>query len=218
MFHNYSYVPHRRALYLLIWALSVAELGLTATRIHFTRKNFSTHESIVAELLVTSILTILWVPLTLIFHRSAPGLDTRNTAPGTANTPHSRFPGRFGGLHHESSGNIVLWIMWLVGAAIAAHTWPTHAAAGFTHQGRILLAIVGVAFTVFGLLTLAKVLALMEYSAIGVSTYGGPGAGHATRPEKAGYPATNAPTTTAPGGAGYAPGTNGATTTTAPAV
>ncbi|KAF7377961.1 hypothetical protein MSAN_00220000 [Mycena sanguinolenta] len=167
MFHHYSYVPHRRLFYGLIWALAVVELGLTATHIQFTRSHFGTHEAIVAELLVTSILTLLWVPVTLIFHRRAPDLD------GNLNT---RGHGRFGGLHHESSGNIVLWIMWLVGAAIAAHRWPTRLFTGFGRQGDILLALVAIAFVEFGLMTLVKVLALMEYSALGVSGYAGPGA------------------------------------------
>ncbi|KAF8218048.1 hypothetical protein K438DRAFT_1747286 [Mycena galopus ATCC 62051] len=161
MFNRYSYVPHRRIFYTLIWALAAAALGLTAARIHFTRSNFRTHEAIVAEILVTSILTLLWVPVTLIFHRRAP--DDLNARGGLGG-------GRFGGLHHESSGNIVLWLMWLVGAAIAAHHWPTRTFVGFGRQGDMLLAIVALAFVEFGLLTMVKVLALMEYSALGVSS------------------------------------------------
>lgn len=98
-----SYVPHRWALYSLLWAASVVELALTAFRIRHTNSLFGTHDPIVAELLVTSILTILWVPVTLLFHRSA-GAGT-----GTALSPR----------HGETGGNLVLWIMWLVGAAIA---------------------------------------------------------------------------------------------------
>ncbi|KAF8215424.1 hypothetical protein K438DRAFT_1660174 [Mycena galopus ATCC 62051] len=194
MFNRYSYVPHRRLLYFLIWAVAAAELGLTAERIHFTRSNFGSYDPIVAELLVTSIFTLFWVPLTLIFHRRAPGLADRN-GPAVANGHNVRGGSRFGGLHHESSGNIVLWVMWLVGAAIAAHHWPNRSAAGFGRPGSIILAIVALAFVEFGLLTLVKVLALMEYSALGVSSYGGPGMA-AARPEKAVYaPTTNAATT-----------------------
>ncbi|KAJ6540287.1 hypothetical protein B0H19DRAFT_959872 [Mycena capillaripes] len=194
MFNRYSYVPHRRFLYFLIWAVAAAELGLTAEHIHFTmRVPFSLSmlraDPIVAELLVTSILTLFWVPLTLIFHRRAPGLANRN---GHA-VANGHGGSRFGGLHHESSGNIVLWIMWLVGAAIAANRWPNRSATGLGRQGSILIAIVALAFVDFGLLTLVKVLALMEYSALGVSSYGGPGMG-AARPEKAVY-APNVATT-----------------------
>ncbi|KAJ7799678.1 hypothetical protein B0H14DRAFT_3885965 [Mycena olivaceomarginata] len=146
----------------LIWAIAAAELGLTATRIHFTRSQISGTTAIVAELLVTSILTLFWVPLTLLFHRRAPGIDNvHNNVDG--NLRGNRH--RYGGLHHESSGNLVLWIMWLVGAAIAAHRWPTRRAVGFGRQADILITLVALALVEFGLMTLVKVLALMEYSA-----------------------------------------------------
>lgn len=43
MVHRESYVPHRRLLYGLLWLTAVAELGLTAFRIHSTRRAFGTH-------------------------------------------------------------------------------------------------------------------------------------------------------------------------------
>lgn len=104
-----SYVPHRWAIYSLLWCAAVVELALTAFRIHHTRSLFGTHDAIVAELLVTSILTILWVPVTLLFHRSAGGVGGTGTGAGTALSPR----------HGETGGNLILWIMWLVGAAIA---------------------------------------------------------------------------------------------------
>ncbi|KAJ7342658.1 hypothetical protein DFH08DRAFT_783065 [Mycena albidolilacea] len=180
MFRRYSYVPHRRLFYGLIWAIAAAELGLTAARIHFTRSNFRNHEAIVAELLVTSILTLFWVPLTLLFHRRAPGIENVHRIDNVHNNIDGNIRGnrnRFGGLHHESSGNLVLWIMWLVGAAIAAHRWPTRGAVGFGRQPDILIALIALAFVEFGLMTLVKVLALMEYSALGASGLGGPGVG-----------------------------------------
>ena len=206
MFRRYSYVPHRRLLYGLLWAIAVAELGLTGARIQFTRTNLGTHgmsyipislrspltnsphpilDPIVAELLVVSILTILWVPVTLLFHRTAPGVG------GSGTTGRRGFGGGglYGGLHHESSGNFVLWVMWLVGAAIAAHTWPTRAIAGPGKEGRILITIVALAFVEFGLMTLAKVAALMEYAALGARG----GAGVGTTSEKT---AGNAPAAT----------------------
>ena len=39
MFRRYDYTPHRRILYALMWAIAVAELGLTGARIHFTTKH-----------------------------------------------------------------------------------------------------------------------------------------------------------------------------------
>ncbi|EJD06316.1 uncharacterized protein FOMMEDRAFT_165160 [Fomitiporia mediterranea MF3/22] len=156
MVGRHSYVPHRRALYALLWMISVAELGFTAYRIHYTRKNFGTHESIIVELLVVSILTIIWAPLTLIFHRSAPN--------STGSTSTSR-SGGLGFLHGETTGNFIIWVLWLVGAAIATHNWPTRAIAGPGKQGRILITIVALAWVAFSLLTLAKIGAMMEYSA-----------------------------------------------------
>lgn len=100
-----SYVPHRWAIYSLLWCAAVVELALTAFRIHHTRSLFGFHEAIVAELLVVSILTILWIPVTLLFHRSAGG---SGTGAGSALSPR----------HGETGGNLILWIMWLVGAAI----------------------------------------------------------------------------------------------------
>lgn len=105
-FRPTSYVPHRWALYSLLWLAAVAELALTAIRLRHTHSFFHTHEAIVAELLVASILTILWVPMTLLFHRSA-GSGADNGG-GTALSPR----------HGETGGNLVLWILWLVGAAI----------------------------------------------------------------------------------------------------
>ena len=63
--------------------------------------------------------------------------------------------------------------MWLVGAAIAAHNWPNRLFAGPGNEGRILITIVALAFVEFGLMTLAKTAALMEYAALGASGGGG---------------------------------------------
>lgn len=102
-----SYVPHRWAIYSLLWAASVIELALTAFRIRHTNSVNGTFDPIVVELLVTSILTILWVPVTLLFHRSMDG-GAVGTGAGRVSSPR----------HGETGGNLILWIMWLVGAAI----------------------------------------------------------------------------------------------------
>ncbi|KAJ7641930.1 hypothetical protein FB45DRAFT_1054311 [Roridomyces roridus] len=173
MFDRFSYVPHRRLLYSLIWVIAVIELGLTASRIHYTRSNFNTHDPIVAELLITSFLTLLWVPLTFFFHRRVPGADTSRD--------------RFGGLHHESLGTLLLWLMWLVGAAIATHHWPNRSAVGSGIHADILLAIVAFSWVVFALLTIVGMLAWMEYSVISALAMGSgarQASGGATRREK----------------------------------
>ncbi|KAL5525441.1 hypothetical protein ACEPAF_9311 [Sanghuangporus sanghuang] len=162
-----SYVPHRRLLYALLWMIAVVELGLTAFRIHHTRSLFGFYDRVIAELLVVSILTILWAPLTLLLHRSALG------SAGATGTQRRGF----GFLHGETSGNLILWIMWLVGAAIATNHWPTRALAGPGKQGRILTTIIALAWVEFALLTLAKMFAAMEYAAL--NSAGGAGSGYA---------------------------------------
>ena len=98
MFNN-----HRHALYSLIWIFSVIELALTAYRIHLTRKSGYT-EHIIAELLSTSIFTLLWIPFaSLLINRSSSNSGNNST------------------IHHhgETIGNAIIWTMWLIGAAIA---------------------------------------------------------------------------------------------------
>ena len=63
--------------------------------------------------------------------------------------------------------------MWLVGAAIATNRWPTRTLAGPGKQGAILTTVIALAWVEFGLLSLAKMFAAMEYAAI--STAGGVG-------------------------------------------
>ena len=104
-------------------------------------------------MLVTSILTIIWVPVTFIFHR---GLFRSES---TSNK-------RLGFLHGETARSLILWIMWLVGGAIATNKWPNRAYAGPGKQGSILLTIIAFAWMIFGFLTIAKVFSAMEYAAI----------------------------------------------------
>lgn len=56
--------------------------------------------------------------------------------------------------------------MWLVGAAIATHNWPTRLFAGPGEQGHILLTIVAFAWLNFIALTLAAVFQLMQLAAL----------------------------------------------------
>ncbi|KAL5479113.1 hypothetical protein ACEPAI_2401 [Sanghuangporus weigelae] len=144
-----SYVPHRRALYALLWMIAVVELGLTAYRIHHTRSLFGFYDPIIVELLVTSILTITLIPVILLTLRGILRPSRK----------------RLGFLHSESVRNLILWIMWLVGGAIATHKWPRRSFAGPGKQGRILTTIIAFAWIEFGLLTLVKVFSAMEYAA-----------------------------------------------------
>ena len=105
-----------------------------------------------AELLVVSALTLLWVPISILVHRRRV-LELR---PGGGYAP----------LHTEGGGNFVLWVMWLVGAAIATHNWPTKLYAGPGEQGHILLTIVAFAWLNFIALTFAKVFQLMQFAAL----------------------------------------------------
>ncbi|THH05654.1 hypothetical protein EW145_g4638 [Phellinidium pouzarii] len=141
----------------LKWLTALAELGVTAFRIHHTNSVAGFYDAIIAELLVTSLLTLLWVPFTLLFHRSA------GTVGSGAGSSSGR--SRVSPLHAETGGNSILWLMWLVGGSIATHKWPNRILAGFGKQGSVLLAIVALAWIAFGLLTLAKMFGMMEYAA-----------------------------------------------------
>ncbi|KAL5525440.1 hypothetical protein ACEPAF_9310 [Sanghuangporus sanghuang] len=163
-----SYVPHRVVLYGLLWTMAVVELGLTAYRINYTNDNFDTYDPIIVQLLVTSILTITWIPLILLSLRGILGPSRK----------------RLGFLHGESARNLILWIMWLVGGAIATHKWPKRSLAGPGKQGRILTTIIAFAWIEFGLFTLVKVFAAMEYAAKNASGGGAGGLGPTHAREK----------------------------------
>ncbi|KAF5362619.1 hypothetical protein D9758_009605 [Tetrapyrgos nigripes] len=104
--------PLRIALYFALSIFSIVVLGLAAARLHYTLNlplgdplNFgvSFHDPIVVELLVTSILTMLWSWHVIhVIHKRR---ETRFV---------STFRGGFVVL-------FILWVMWLVGAAIATH-------------------------------------------------------------------------------------------------
>ncbi|THH03164.1 hypothetical protein EW145_g6479 [Phellinidium pouzarii] len=151
-----SYVVHRSALYALLWASAVVELGLTGWRIHHTKSVAGFYDPIVAALLVSAVLTLIWIPITSFLHlRKARGL-------------HSDTGAGYAPLHAESGGNIVLWIMWLVDAAIATHKWPTRALVGPSSpkDAHLLLSLVAFAWISFGVLSLACVFVLMHFAAL----------------------------------------------------
>ncbi|KAJ7641929.1 hypothetical protein FB45DRAFT_1054310 [Roridomyces roridus] len=160
-FDRASYPAHRRILYALAWAVAAIELGLTAERIHETRF----HYPIIAELLATACLTLIWAPLALVFHRRSAG------------SPVS-------GLRSESFGNFVLWCMWFVGSAIATHRWPNRDIVGAGHRGHVLLAAVAFSLASFGIFTLIATSILMEYAAINAASGTLPTTYSGTRSEK----------------------------------
>jgi len=154
-----GYALSRLPLYALLWLVSLAVLGLTAFRVEHTRHIGKFFEKIIVELLVTSALTLLWVPYAAFStHR-----DHAANAPMSMRRP-------------EPHGNLILWIMWLVGAAIATNDFPTAATRGVGKQSRILAAILALSWIAFALFTLIKVVMAMHYAAyhaVGRTSMGG---------------------------------------------
>ncbi|KAH8110948.1 hypothetical protein DFH11DRAFT_1513714 [Phellopilus nigrolimitatus] len=145
------YVFHRSALYSLLYAASVVELGLTGFRIHHTKSTAGFYDPIVVELLVTSALTLLWIPVTVFAHlRGSRNAESSGFAP----------------LHGESGGNFVLWVLWLVGGAIITHKFPNATLAGGGKEGHILLTIVAFAWIAFSALSLGKIFVLLQYATL----------------------------------------------------
>jgi len=134
----------RIALYFALAVFSIVLLGLTAARIHYTthlplgdplNNGSDFYDPIVAELLATSILTILWS--FFIIH----SIHKRHE---------NRFVSTFRG---ELIGLFILWVMSLVGAAIATTIWGD---LNFCHQFsacRLLTAMVAFAWMCFILMT-----------------------------------------------------------------
>ena len=83
------------------------ELGLTAYRVHHTNDVEGSCDPVVVELIFTSILTMLWIPLAVLLHVRKSHTLERGAARG------------FAPLHSEMVGLWVVWIFWLVGDAVA---------------------------------------------------------------------------------------------------
>ena len=121
----------------------------------FLTNSTSSIDPVVVSLLVTSVLTLLWVPL---------GAFTalRNST------------SRYGGLHHELGGSFILWTMWLVETAVATNKWPTRAIArafafatevsGAKKQGDVLITIVAFGWLAFSFLSIIKLFLAMHYA------------------------------------------------------
>ncbi|KDR67457.1 hypothetical protein GALMADRAFT_216521 [Galerina marginata CBS 339.88] len=118
----------------LLLGSAIILLGLTAARIHWTRTFLGGSESIVVELLVTSILTI--IASTLLFMRKTIEL------------------GYLG----------LIWLMSIVGASIASNDFDTELCGRFAfNQCGVLQAIQAFSWIVFGLITVLIVLRLINW-------------------------------------------------------
>ncbi|KAL5520173.1 hypothetical protein ACEPAG_9386 [Sanghuangporus baumii] len=147
-----AYALHRSILYTFLWAASVVELGLTGWRVHHTESTFDDYDPIIVELLVTAALTILWIPVAIV----APVRKSKDLLPGSGY--------RIFGI--ETCGNFILWVMWLVGGAIATNKWPTRAIAGPGRDGHILITIVAFSWLCFSTLTIVKFLTGLHYATL----------------------------------------------------
>ncbi|KAK0450331.1 uncharacterized protein EV420DRAFT_749284 [Desarmillaria tabescens] len=151
---TYNYTLRRVALYALLWPIAVILLGLTAYRIHFTKSQGVGYQPIIVELLVSSIFTVLWVPMLMIFaERASSSRDNANTA--------RRHPKH---LPFELLGLAILWLFWLVGAVYTINRiLPGHNWCAFSgKQCNIMTAILAFAWIGWSLLTLLGILALMH--------------------------------------------------------
>lgn len=122
--------------YVLLWVFSAATLGMTAARLHYTlhipprdplNGGVNFYDKIIAEILATAGITMLLAPILIVrIHRR-----------------HDHgFMSTFGG---ELIGLLLIFILWIVGAAIATENWGN---LGWCHRYgacRLLTAIV--AFT-----------------------------------------------------------------------
>ena len=67
---------------------------------------------------------------------------------------------------HELLGLVVLWIMWLVGAAVTTHDFPWVVYRGFGLENHLISAIIAWSWIIWVHVLLNIVLALMTFAAI----------------------------------------------------
>ncbi|KAK7455845.1 hypothetical protein VKT23_010882 [Stygiomarasmius scandens] len=136
----------RIALYFALSLFSIVVLGLAAARLHYTlhvplgdpvNGGEDFYDRIVVELLVSSVLTMLWS--WWIIHVIHKRKESRFI---------STFRGGFIGL-------FILWLMWLVGAAISTHMWGKLGWCQIYKPCRILTAFV--AFVWIGWITMTVI-------------------------------------------------------------
>ncbi|KAG7098177.1 hypothetical protein E1B28_000145 [Marasmius oreades] len=136
-------ISTRAWLYVVLLVFSFILFALCATRISFTNENFGGHDPSVVELLVTTILTMIWCAFMLfLFFR-----DTVN--------PIVRF------YLHEIIALLVLWILWLGGAAAASSVFSGVEFCPRFEQCSLLSAIL--AFAWLGWITLTAIVAVSAW-------------------------------------------------------
>ncbi|KAI0317879.1 hypothetical protein OF83DRAFT_90662 [Amylostereum chailletii] len=147
-----AFLPSLRIfLYGTLWVFSVILLGLAGSRIHYTThlspfdplnggRQF--YDPIVAELIVTACFTILWAPFTIF-------AIVREAERGIIYTFASELIGLF-----------VLWLMYLVGAAISSQLWGDLHFCHQFFQCRLLSALVAFAWLNWVLLFFLALISL----------------------------------------------------------
>ncbi|KAF8890929.1 hypothetical protein BD779DRAFT_1515260 [Infundibulicybe gibba] len=140
----------RIALYATLFSFSAVLLGLTAERLHHTRhlpfgdplnpggRHF--YDPIVAELVTTSSLAIMW------------SLWIIAVISGRIERGHSHIV--------EHTGIFILWVMYLVGAAIATRHWHDVSFCWNVRACRVVTALVAFAWINWGITTFIWVLSM----------------------------------------------------------
>ncbi|TRM69363.1 hypothetical protein BD626DRAFT_473800 [Schizophyllum amplum] len=134
---SYDHSPLRKGLYTLLLLLSLTLFGLTVTRIVLTESIYPRgyYDRVIAELLATTILTVPWTLYAL-------------------NSLRRRVDRGFGrSFSHELITLAILWILWLVGAAVATAHWTDLYSCWYLSSCRILTAITAIAWSGFGVIT-----------------------------------------------------------------
>jgi len=139
----------RIALYVILLVFAICELGMTAARLHYTLNvpegdpvngGVDFYDRIIAELLAASILAMLWAPLLIV------RIYKRHE-----NTFISTFGGEFIGL-------FVLFMLWIVGAAMTTDQWGNLAWCRIYQPCRLLTAIL--AFSWMGWIIILFLIAI----------------------------------------------------------
>ncbi|KAH8107375.1 hypothetical protein DFH11DRAFT_1637664 [Phellopilus nigrolimitatus] len=161
----------RAFLYIVLWVFSAVLLGLTAARLHYTthlplgdplNQGHSFYDPIVAELIACAILSLIWAPL--VIHMI-----------------HGRREYRYlSRVWHELLGLFVLWVLWLVGSAIATSIWPNLPSFCSQFEAcRLLTAML--AFAWMGWITLTALMVTTLLYATANSSWAEPAHGHWVR-------------------------------------
>ncbi|KAL1695449.1 hypothetical protein GGG16DRAFT_99763 [Schizophyllum commune] len=136
---HYDHSPLRKGLYALLTLLSITLAGLTITRIVNTESvpppGRGSYDKVTAELLASSLLTIPWAIHAI--HSLRRRIDTG-----------------FGrSFAHELGALLVLWLLWLIGAAVATSHWTDQYSCWYQFSCRLLTAITAIAWSGFAIIT-----------------------------------------------------------------